>query len=491
VSAPRTISPVASVRIARAAIYARISREDEDNVDNTDIQIDECLEFINHMGWQHADTYRDDNISAYSGKRRDDYQRLIADIEANKIDLIVATEMTRLNRRLWHSIDLFRMAETTTLCRIATTDGGGADLSTREGIQTAVTLAIEAEKESLRISVRQKRKHRALAKDGKANGGPRPYGYERSAKGTLEINEPEAAIVREIVRRLRNGESARSIVADLRARGLKTAGGRDWHYSNLKRLIESPRLCGMRTHLGTLHPSLVIPAIISRKEWEDVQSLWEGWAAHGIQSRRYLLSGIVVCGRCDTPMVGRRWHDTRTGRTYNRYICTKDEAFHHRAGCGKVFRNADPIDILVTEAVLYRLDSPDFLAALSTRTNEKDLQDLLNQRQAKLAKRDSLYSDYLADVISRELWLRGKGELEDMVAAINRQLSTLQSGRSLAQIPLDGTLAEVWGDADLDFKRDLIKLLVKKVVVLPGRTQAMWRGQWRFDPSLIRIVWEA
>jgi site-specific DNA recombinase len=155
-----------------------------------------------------------------------------------------------------------------------------------------------------------------------------------------------------------------------------------------------------------------------------------------------------------------------------------------------VFRNAEPIDILVTEAVLYRLDSPEFLAALGTQSNEAELQDLLNQRQAKLAKRDSLYSDYLSDVISRELWLRGKGELEDMIEVINRQLASMQSGRSLARIPLDGTLREVWADADLDFKRDLIKLLVKKIVVLPGRTQAMWREKWRFDPSLIRIVWE-
>jgi hypothetical protein len=60
----------------------------------------------------------------------------------------------------------------------------------------------------------------------------------------------------------------------------------------------------------------------------------------------------------------------------------------------------------------------------------------------------------------------------------------------LAQIPLDGTLAELWAEADLDFKRDLIKLLVKKVVVLPGRTQVMWRGRLMFDPSLIQIHWE-
>ena len=91
------------------------------------------------------------------------------------------------------------------------------------------------------------------------------------------------------------------------------------------------------------------------------------------------------------------------------------------------------------------------------------------------------------------MWLRGKGELEDMIESINRQLASLQSGRSLARVPLDGTLRGVWATADLDFKRDLIKLLIKKIAVLPGRSQKTieLNGQtFRFDPSLIQIVWE-
>lgn len=478
----------------RAAPYARISREDEGNVDNTDIQVDESQDYIDAQGWECVGVYVDDNLSAYSGKRRPAYDRLIADIQANKIDVIVCTELTRLNRRLWHSVDLFRLAETTSLRRIATTDGGGADLSTREGIQSAVTLAIEAEKESTRIGTRQKRKHRVLAKAGKANGGPRPFGHQRKGKGELTVYEPEAVIVREVVRRLLDGESAGSVLRDLREREVKTATGKQFHAADMKRLVESPRLCGKRTHHGTLYESEHIEAIISAEDWEQLQLVWGARAANkGVQSRRYLLSGILHCGNCGTPMVGRRYHENRAGKVYNRYICPKDEAYHHKAGCGKVFRNADPIDLLVSEAVLLRLDSPDFRAALGTQSNETELRELLNQRQAKIAKRDSIYNDYLADAISREMWLRGQAALDDMIESINRQLAAMQSGRTLARIPLDGTLHQVWEGADLDFKRDLIKLLVKKIVVLPGRTQGLWefKGQrFRFDPSLIQIEWE-
>src|SRR5215213_3796609 len=135
----------ATAATLRAAIYARISREDEGNVDNTDIQVDEGQDFIDQNGWECVGVYVDDNLSAYSGKRRPRYENLLADIQAGKIDVIVCTELSRLNRRLWLSIDLFRMAETTSLSQIATTDGGGVNLSTREGIQNAIKLAMEAE----------------------------------------------------------------------------------------------------------------------------------------------------------------------------------------------------------------------------------------------------------------------------------------------------------------------------------------------------------
>jgi site-specific DNA recombinase len=129
--------------------------------------------------------------------------------------MIVSTETARLNRRLWNSIGLFRMAETTDLKHIATTDGGGFDLSTPEGIHNAINAAIEAEKEALRTSRRQKRKKRVQAKEGKYSGGPRPFGYEADG---VTIRESEAAIVRETIQRLVDGDSSRSIVHDLSRR---------------------------------------------------------------------------------------------------------------------------------------------------------------------------------------------------------------------------------------------------------------------------------
>jgi len=71
--------------------------------------------------------------------------------------------------------------------------------------------------------------------------------------------------------------------------------------------------------------------------------------------------------------------------------------------------------------------------------------------------------------------------------------SAILDSRTLSRIPLDESLRQVWEEADIDFKRDLIKLVVKKIVILPGRTQRLCKindQTFRFDPSLMQITWE-
>jgi site-specific DNA recombinase len=474
----------------RAGIYARISREDVGNIDNTDIQVKESAAYIAQQeNWQHVATFVDDNISAYSDHtRRPDYERLLNCIRGNNLDVVVCTESSRLNRRLWKSIGLFQLAETTDLQAIATTDSGGFSLSTTEGVHNAIAAAIEAEKESLRQASRIKRKKAVQARAGTFNGGSRPFGYEADG---MTVRESEAAIIRELAQRLLDGESSRSIVLDLRRRGIKTATGRQWAADTLKRVFESMRICGIRTHLGIEYPAQW-PAIISPDQWEQVRLIWDA-RSNGetrVQPRRYLLTGIVMCGRCDTPMIGSSWQDPRRGSVTPRYHCPKDEAYHHRPGCGKVFRSAEPIEILVSEAVLYRLDSPDFLKALGAQANDHELKDMIDQQHADEARRDAIRTAYADGQIGLQDMIFIKNRLEEAMEARRRKMATIQSGRVLARIPVSTNLQEMWESADLYFQRDLIRLVVEKVIVLPGRTQRPWRGKYRFDPSLIQIHWK-
>jgi site-specific DNA recombinase len=142
--------------------------------------------------------------------------------------------------------------------------------------------------------------------------------------------------------------------------------------------------------------------------------------------------------------------------------------------------------------MLRRLDSPDFIRALGAQANAGELKATIDERQHKEDHKRELLDDRARGILNRAEYEYAKHIVEDEIEAINRQLATMQS-RTLSRIPFDGSLRQVWEEADIDFKRDLIKLLVRKVVVLPGRTQRLCKIQgqtFRFDASLIRIMWE-
>src|SRR4051794_26897731 len=119
-----------------AAIYARLSSDRAGLSINTAIQRREAAAYIEGLGWQLAVERTDDDTSAsrYSTKPRPGYQALLADIRAGRVEIVVCTEMTRLYRRVEELLELIRLAETTRLRKIETTDGMGYDLSTGIGI---------------------------------------------------------------------------------------------------------------------------------------------------------------------------------------------------------------------------------------------------------------------------------------------------------------------------------------------------------------------
>ncbi len=234
--------------------------------------------------------------------------------------MILVTEMPRLYRKLEELIDLFHLAETTPLHRIETTNQNGYDLSTGAGIHNAVSAVNNAMLESRQISDRTKRKKKARAEVGAFNGGKRPYGYEPDG---VTIRESEAEIIREVARRLLTGESLRSVTGDLNKRGVLTVTGKKWEYSNLRNMLQSPRLKGFRQHNGAEYPA-VWPAILDAETWELLQVVFRGSATVAKQYREprsYLLTGLIQCGACGKMTVAGFSKSDRYGNPNRSYYC--------------------------------------------------------------------------------------------------------------------------------------------------------------------------
>jgi DNA invertase Pin-like site-specific DNA recombinase len=86
-------------RIRTAAIYCRISRDRHGDLLGVERQERACRELVERRGWTVYDVYTDDDLSAFSGRRRDRYEQMLDDVKAGAIDVIVALHPDRLHRR--------------------------------------------------------------------------------------------------------------------------------------------------------------------------------------------------------------------------------------------------------------------------------------------------------------------------------------------------------------------------------------------------------
>src|SRR5215210_6821258 len=312
----------------------------------------DCELLAERKGWRVTERYVDDDVSAYGGKRRPEYARMLDDLRSGMIEGVVVWHLDRLHRQPKELEEFFDVCKAARVDRLASVTGD-VDLADHDGQFMARILGAVAKKESDDKSRRIQRKHEELAAHGKrSGGGSRAYGFERDG---VTIRESEAVIVRECVRRFLAGESLRSICTDLNARGERSARGGEWSPQTLRRMLGSGRISGQREHRGEIVAAAEWPALIEPAETAQIRArLADPDRRTNKSARRYLLAGLLKCGLCGERLVAR----PRAGGL-RRYACAKGPGF---SGCGGTYINADPVEAFVIEAILYRLDSPELAA---------------------------------------------------------------------------------------------------------------------------------
>jgi DNA invertase Pin-like site-specific DNA recombinase len=504
------------------AIYARLSRYRSGGLSpNVRIQKLECREFATDQGWTILDeAFDDDDTSAsrYTKKPRPGYGALLAAIEANLVEVVLVTEMERLYRRPAELDTLFALAERTRLRKIETTNGMGYDLSTPEGIHNARNAVANAEYESNKISVRSKRKKRALARDGQYSGGRRPFGYdylpakrnlqgEVLEPGRLVPNRREVAAIRWCAIRLLHGDSLRYCAARLNGWELPTTLGKRWRPSNLKRVLTAKYLLGIRVHRQWDHAGKITsqaeypatwPPVMQRTTWDKLHLLlndearFVGAARKG--GRSYLLTGIARCGypTCGQPLVGGGALNHK-GTSQRAYQCRKHDDTGRKVGCGSLRRLADPVEEYVRQSILATIDRDKLAEILAAQQQDDAARQLLAAYQQEKDALKRAARAHTRGVFDEPTYLEEKAEIEDRLERIERKLDRFQSLRTLTSLRPDETLAQAWDAGDLDWRRNLVTAVIRQVRILPGKPgRSLWatdRGAWYFDTSKVKIDW--
>ncbi|HEY8111252.1 MAG TPA: recombinase family protein, partial [Actinomycetes bacterium] len=314
--------------MTRAGIYVRISQDRAGAGLGVQRQETDCRALAERKGWEVAGVYPDNDVSAYSGKPRPEWERLNADVRAGAIDAIVCWHVDRLTRSPRELEDVIDLADRLGLGLATVT--GEIDLATPTGRMVARMMGAAARHEAEHKAERQARQHRQAAEAGKVSGGgTRPFGY---AEDRVTVVEPEAEIIRECARRVLVGEGLTSVCRDLAVRDVRTPTGNRWRRNTLRQLLASARISGRREHtsrsswsgtrplLGEITKEAVWPAIITPVESDRLRAILSSpdrRKVGAVTGRRYLLSGILRCGKCGHGLVG----SPRAG--VPRYVCPR------------------------------------------------------------------------------------------------------------------------------------------------------------------------
>src|SRR5215472_1018938 len=352
----------------RCAIYTRVSTDQglEQDFNSLDAQYDASQAYIRsqqHAGWRMVRSKYDDGGFSGGNTDRPALQRLLEDVRARKIDVIVVYKVDRLTRSLADFAKLVELFDDHDVSFVSVTQQ--FNTTTSMGRLTLNVLLSFAQFEREVTSERIRDKIAASKRKGIWVGGPLPLGYELK-DGKLRVVEKEAEQVRTIFRRYLEVSGINELVRDLRARNIctkartfstgKTRGGIAFGRGTLSHLLRNRFFIGEVKYRGEILPGEQ-PAIIDKALFEAVQQKLSDHQSHKTLTRQkadHLLKDLLFDD------AGHRMiatHAAKAGVRYRYYV--SEPGLHGKARTatlGSVSRvSASDIEQAIVSALRKRI----------------------------------------------------------------------------------------------------------------------------------------
>lgn len=406
---------------------------------------------------------------------------MLKDLEVRAVDAVVVVDQDRLTRHPRELEDFIILADRlgVPIANVA----GEIDLSTSDGRFRARILGAVARQESEKKSERLRRQRDQHARQGRAHGGRRRYGYmharDTHGNATLVVVPEEATRIREAAARFLAGESLRQIALSWNDQVIPTATGGAWQVTTLRTLLTGPHLAGLRVHRGDVVGEAEWPAILDRATWERIRAkIGDPRRARGGRPPAHLLTGLLECSKCG----GTLHHSARADSGAGRYVCAPNAG---QARCGKIAIAAAPIERIVSDAVIEALAVPELFAAIEA----VDIDIEAVSRRIVIAEEalEQLARDFYAEQrISRREYLAAREELDRKLDDFRTRISA-PIRNTVAALPSDvDGLRSLWDEATIEERRAIISTVVDRIVVSRGVP-----GRRKVDPDRVSILWRS
>lgn len=436
----------------------------------------ECRALAALRGWTVAHVYSDNDISAYNGKKRPDFEKMLTAIKSGRYDALVCWHPDRLYRSmkdLERIIDICDAASVT----IHTVNGGDLDLSNSTGKMLARILGSVNRQESEHKAERIRAAKIQRAEAGVWFTNTRVFGYTMDGK----IVPAEAKLIRKAAKDILSGRSTSSVLREWNGKNILTAKGNAWRAFTLKRLLVNPRYAALCEYRGKVvgpgnwkaiidpedHAGLVALLNDSRRRPHNVS--WE---------RKYIGSYRYRCGKCGEVMQ----HFVSNGNHH--YRCTAKSHLSRKQPELDQFVEAVALDYMRDQEKLARA-----LAAAS-RATDIDPTELRARRASLQAQKDELAALFTDGVLDGPSVRREAAKLSEKIAAVDATLAEMARRSPLAEMLSEGVdgLEKKWAAASPDIKGKVLDELFT-VVVQPVPREARRGRQPGFDPDFIDFIW--
>lgn len=316
----------------RAVFYARVSTESEEQLNSIELQIEENRKAIKEQGWELVDEYIDRGKSGKQVKGRDEYQRLLENMDQGKFDIVVAKDQERLQR---NALDWYLFVNRLNLAGKRLYLYMDRKFYTPDDVLITGIRAIMAEEFSRNLHKKLRNyndgrieKAKAGDKDILLQGIGKAYGWDQK-DGVITLN-PEQSKVRRLMCELTlQGKGSTEVAKILNDEGYRNTVGNEWKTTDIPRMVYShlnvgtvimnqkrsdfeAKRCIYTDPSKWVYLHDAIPPIVTKEEWDGLQEIRKQRTtvdrARGKKAGKSpFFSGKLVCGCCGKPY----WRKTK------------------------------------------------------------------------------------------------------------------------------------------------------------------------------------
>jgi DNA invertase Pin-like site-specific DNA recombinase len=305
----------------RAAIYVRVSSDEQVQGFSIDAQLKACHELAKAKGWDVAVIYTDAGYSARSDKRPD-FKRMIADAQDHKFDVIIVHKFDRFARNRADAVNYKKILRALGVKVFSVSEP--LDPDDPSGVITEGMLEVMAEWYSINLSCETQKGKRARAEAGYQNNAI-PFGYVKDkGKGAIAQIDPEKIKGYHLAVKLAlEGETDRHIAYALNLETYRTTKGRPFSKDTIAAMLQSRFYLGeVSYHRRQWHKGKH-EAAIDLATWERIQTKRQARAVRpnksNLATRVFPLTTVLYCASCGSGMRGagaaiRYYRDTGKDR---------------------------------------------------------------------------------------------------------------------------------------------------------------------------------